>query len=199
MKRLTNKRRAERDAIVLKYYPRIAKTVQSFVKKNPQARYLQDDMNGEAAFWVLHAANRHVCVKPIQKMPGYMHQCIMTGIMLAIRGDKGVQKPRANPAKKVGGTQATAMRFVGPGGNGVISYSSLYWEGDEPTLIDSCCRDDIDIDILLMTYRGRSHVGISRDLKITVRELKDRKVAIKKRLDALESGEADVSGSEDGA
>lgn len=199
MRKLSQKKQAERDAIVLKYLPRIPKTVHSFLRKNPQGRYLREDMCGEAQFWVLHAANRHVTGHPIKRMPGYMHQCIMTGIMLAIRGDKGIQKPRANTAKKVGGTQATAMRFVGPGGNGVISYSSLYWEGDEPTLIDSCCRDDIDIDILLMTYRGRSHAGISRDLKITVRELKDRKVAIKKRLDALESGEADVSGSEDGA
>lgn len=199
MKKLSQKKHSERDEIVLKYMARIPKTVQSFLKKNPAGRYLKEDMCAEATFWVLHAATRHVTGHPIKNMPGYVHQCIMTGIMLALRGDKGIQKPRANTAKKVGGTYAASIRSIASSsGNGNISYASLYGEGD-PTLIDACCQDDIDVDILLLTYRGRNHLGIGWELGISVRELKNRKVAIKKRLEAIESGEADVAGSTHGA
>jgi len=144
-------------------------------------------MEAEATFWVLHAATRHVSGHPIKKMDGYMHLCIMTGVSLAIRDDKGIQKPRANPAKKVGGTEKMVRRLMG---------DTLY---SAPTpLLDACCEDDTDVDILKLIYRGLGNNAISRELKLTVKNIKDRKVAIHKRLELIE-GADDVAGSEDGA
>lgn len=186
---MKKKQLAERDAIVTKYLPRIRNVVKSFVKRTPKASYLQADMEAEATYWVLYAATKHVSGRPIKKMDGYMHQCIMTGIHLAVRGDKGIQKPRTCVARKV-------VDF-GAGGGGRFAIETL--EASETPLLDVCCRDDIDVDILKLRFRGGSHQLIRGTLNINSGELQRRLTSMRLRLEALESGEGDVAVREDGA
>jgi hypothetical protein len=187
--RIGKKGLAVRDAIMAKYLPKIPAAVGRFLRRNRDYYPLEEDMQSQASERVFYAATRHVTGFPIENIPAYMHQCIMTGIYLVIRNDKAIQKPRDCQARRVRVDKSYSRGWV---------YRTLDNCRDETPLLDACCADDIDVDILKFTYRGMGHNAISKELGITVKNIKDRKVEILRRLELIRQDD-DVAGSEDGA
>ena len=166
---------AKRDEMLAKHMSLVPVMVASYLKTHPDQRYLQDDMIASAYWRMVYAAN--TCVRTgayVKNIKGYLRFAARTGIGEAVRKEGTILSPRYCPAKRVRDKEVD--RYLGE------VPSSPTHAGE---LLEACCADDIDTELLRLLFNGATRVQICKQLKIDKNAFVRRRSAIDRRMEAI--------------